>query len=164
MRKGAKKSPEEAAVLTSYPQLQAMGIGQAGRGVEYLPLIADAFGIDDDLWLLAYAWLVDTLSPSSRQACGTGDRAGDEENPVHRSPARHVNLPDFASLMTGRISQSELAVACLVARYGPSPGATDVPMILRPTKRNKLATFRSRRRGRAQVALWRHLQQLVAVT
>jgi hypothetical protein len=29
-----------------------------------------------------------------------------------------------------------------MARYGPSPGATDVPMILRPTKRTKFGGVR----------------------
>lgn len=141
VRRGAKKSPEEAAVLTSYPNYKRWESGKPAVKSEYLPLIADAFGNDDDLWLLAYAWLVDTLTPLP------GKPAAQVSEPVMELlsalPARHVNLPDFVGLMIGRISHSELAVACLVARYGPSPGATDVPMILRPTKRTKLATFRS---------------------
>lgn len=32
---------------------------QTRVGPEYLQKIAEAFGIDGDLWLLAYAWLVD---------------------------------------------------------------------------------------------------------
>lgn len=56
---------------------------------EYLPLIADAFGIEDDLWLLAYAWLVDTLTP------GPGEPAAHVNRPViellSALPTRRVN-------------------------------------------------------------------------
>lgn len=87
-----------------------------------------------------YAWLVDTLTP------GPGETAVHVSRPViellSALPTRRVNLPEVASLLIGPISHSELAVACLMARYGPSPGATDGPMVLRPTKRTKLAADR----------------------
>lgn len=140
LRKEADQSPEEAAILTGYPKYRRWESGKPAVKSEYLPLIADAFEIDDDLWLLAYAWLLDTLTP------GPGEPAAHVSEPViellSALPVRHVDLPDYASLaglMVGPISHSELAVACLTARYGPSPGVTDVPVILRPTKRTKLA-------------------------
>lgn len=137
LRKEVNQSPEEAAVLTGYPKYRRWESGKPAVKPEYLPLIADAFGIEDDLWLLAYAWLVDTLTP------GPGEPAAQVSQPViellSALPVREVNLPEVASLLTGPISHSELAAACLMARYGPSPGATDTPMILRPTKRTKLA-------------------------
>jgi transcriptional regulator with XRE-family HTH domain len=137
LRKEANQSPEEAAVLTGYPKYRRWESGKPAVKPEYLPLVADAFGIDDDLWLLVYAWLVDTLTP------GPGEPAAHVSRPViellSALPNRRVSLPEVASLLIGSISHSELAAACLMARYGPSPGATDAPMILRPTKRSKLA-------------------------
>ena len=137
LRKEANQSPEEAAVLTGYPKYRRWESGKPAVKPEYLPLIADAFGIDDDLWLLAYAWLVDTLTP------GPGEPAAHVSRPViellSALPVRQVSVPEVARLLTGPISHSELAAACLMARYGPSPGATDTPMVLRPTKRTKLA-------------------------
>lgn len=137
LRKEANQSPEEAAVLTGYPKYRRWESGKPAVKPEYLPLIADAFGIDDDLWLLAYAWLVDTLTP------GPGEPAAHVSRPMiellSALPTRQVKLPEVVSLLIGPISHSELAAACLMARYGPSPGATDTPMVLRPTKRTKLA-------------------------
>lgn len=136
LRKQANQSPEEAAVLTGYPKYRRWESGKPAVKPEYLPLIADAFGIEDDLWLLAYAWLVDTLTP------GPGEPAAQVSQPaielLSALPVRQVNLPDFARNIVGPISHAALAAACLMARYGPSPGSTDVPIILRPTKRTKL--------------------------
>jgi transcriptional regulator with XRE-family HTH domain len=106
LRKQANQSPEEAAVLTGYPKYRRWESGKPAVKPEYLPLIADAFGIEDDLWLLAYAWLVDTLTP------GLGEPATQVSRPViellSALPVRQANLQDFASIMVGPISLPSL--------------------------------------------------------
>ena len=53
----------QAAERTGYGNYERWESGDTRVGPEYLQTIAEVFGVEGDLWLLAYAWLVDRYTP-----------------------------------------------------------------------------------------------------
>lgn len=99
-----------AAEATGYGKYERWESGQTKVGTQYLATVAGAFGIDDELYLLIYAWLLDRLSPrvgepsrtldletlrrALRDVPGTTVLLGDHEKPA-AEPARHVDVALF---------------------------------------------------------------------
>lgn len=136
LRKEANMSPEEAAVLTNYPNYKRWELGRTAVKSEYLELIADAFEVDDDLWLLVYAWLVDRLTPGFGQpSADVGQQLKDLSLMM---PDRLFDAGPGAGVASVPVSHAQFAAACLVARYGPGPGVTDVPMMLAAKRRSRI--------------------------
>jgi len=135
LRKETNQSPEEAAVLTSYPNYRRWELGRPAVKAEYLELIADAFDVGDDLWLLIYAWLVDLLTPGVGRPAEVGQQLKDFSSLM---PDRHFDAGPGAGFASVPVTHAQFAAACLVARYGPGPGVTDVPMMLAAKRRSRL--------------------------
>lgn len=86
--------------------------------------------------MLLYAWLVDRLVPRPGQPPAQVDAQLSEL--VSLLPRRQVDLSEMEPLALGPLTHAELAAACLIARYGPGPSATGVPIVLHATRRSKL--------------------------
>ena len=124
----------QAAERTGYGNYERWESGETRVGPAYLRIIADVFGIEGDLWLLAYAWLVDRYTP--QPGAGFFDFTPQRLKRVLRQlPRDEVDLGEQANLASRAMGHGQLAVMCLVARYGPAYAGADVPLVLPPTPR-----------------------------
>ncbi len=126
----------QAAELTDYGKYERWESGRTRVGPEYLDTLAATFGIEGDLWLLAYAWLVDRYTPRP------GGKPVEFTRQVlmrlrGRLPKGEVDFGEHGVLAVRAISHGDLALMCLVARYGPSHAGAHVPLVLHPTKRTQ---------------------------
>jgi transcriptional regulator with XRE-family HTH domain len=131
-----------AAELTGYGNYERWESGQTRVRPEYLAPLADVFGIEGDLWLLTYAWLLDryTPPPGGGRVEFTHQRLS---GILRRLPKGSVVLGDHNQLVVRPMSHGQLALACLVARYGPSYAGADSPLVLTPTRRTPAAPLDS---------------------
>ena len=124
----------QAAELTSYGNYERWESGKTRVRPEYLETLAEVFGIEGDLWLLTYAWLVDRYTP--QPGGGRNEFTPQRLSGILRSlPRTPVDLGEHSSLAVGPMSHGQLALMCLVARYGASYAGADVPLVLEPTRR-----------------------------
>lgn len=124
----------QAAERTGYGNYERWESGDTRVGPEYLRIIAEVFGIDGDLWLLAYAWLVDRYTPKPGGGFFefTPQRL---KRVLRRLPSGEVDLGEQANLAARAMGHGQLAIMCLIARYGPAYAGADVPLVLAPTPR-----------------------------
>lgn len=98
LRNDAGLSLLAAAEVTAYTKYEQWESGQIRVGGQYLGFIATALGVEDDLHLLVYAWLLDRLSPAE----GEPDRRLDLVELRHLlrdAPEATVDLGEFADLV-----------------------------------------------------------------
>jgi len=136
LRDESNLKPEDAAVRTTYPNYKRWESGKTPVRPDYLTLIADAFAIGDDLWLLLYAWLVDRLVPRPGQPAAQVEKQLGELIPA--LPGGVVDLGEIAPFLGGPVAHAELAAGCFVARYGPGPSAPDEPIVVHPVRRSRV--------------------------
>jgi len=124
----------QAAERTGYGNYERWESDETRVGPEYLRTIAEVFGIDGDLWLLAYAWLVDRYTP--QPGAGFFDFTPQSiKRVLRRLPRGEVDLGEQGNLALRAMGHGQLAVMCLIARYGPAYAGADVPLVLPPTPR-----------------------------
>lgn len=138
LRNEADLTVLRAAELTGYGNYERWESGQTTVRPEYLEPLADVFGIEGDLWLLTYAWLLDryTPPPGGGRVEFTLKRLS---GILRRLPKGSVVLGGHDQLAVRPMSHGQLAMACLVARYGPSYAGADSPTVLMPTQRTPTA-------------------------
>ena len=143
LRRDAGLAVLAAADATEYGNYERWESGVTRVGAQYLRIIARAFGVTDELWILLYAWLVDRWTPTP------GERAVDL---AQVNPSRVVrNLPgdDFAAdttatnLVLGSSRHLDVALLCLGARY-----QRGTRVVLTPMRRSPLPD-----RGRGESVL-----------
>jgi len=133
-QQGGEISILRAAELTRYGNYGRWESGQTKVGADHLLNIAGAFGVEGEFWLLVYAWLIDQSTPAP--GCGPVEISEDEL--VAQLPSGSGGLVDLGHLLNaalGEVSHTELALRCLVARYGGGYEGADRPVRLRPTER-----------------------------
>ena len=124
----------QAAERTGYGNYERWESGDTRVGPEYLQTIAEVFGVEGDLWLLAYAWLVDRYTP--KPGAGFFDFTPQRLKRVLRQlPSGEVDMGEQANLAVRSMGHGALAVMCLIARYGPAYAGADTPLVLAPTPR-----------------------------
>ena len=124
----------QAAERTGYGNYERWEAGHTRVGPEYLRIIAEVFGVEGDLWLLAYAWLVDRYTPKPGKGFFEFTPQG-LKRLLRRLPSGDVDLGEQANLALRAMGHGQLAVMCLIARYGPAYAGADVPLVLAPTAR-----------------------------
>ena len=124
----------QAAERTGYGNYERWEAGHTRVGPEYLQIIAEVFGVEGDLWLLAYAWLVDRYTPRPGKGFFEFTPQG-LKRVLRRLPAGDVDLGEQANLAVRAMGHGQLAVMCLIARYGPAYAGADTPLVLAPTPR-----------------------------
>ncbi|HEV2811114.1 MAG TPA: helix-turn-helix transcriptional regulator [Acidimicrobiales bacterium] len=128
LRRDAGLAVLAAAEATQYGNYERWESGATRVGTQYLRIIARAFGVTDELWLLLYAWLVDRWTPTP------GERAVDLAQ-VNPSPVL-ADLPgdQFAAdttatnLVLGSSSHLEVALFHLGARHQRGTRVVLTPM------------------------------------
>ena len=124
----------QAAELTGYGNYERWESGQTKVRPEYLQTISEVFGIEDGLWLLTYAWLVDRYTP--QPGAGFAEFTPHRLSGVlRRLPSGDVDLGEHANLAVRAMGHGQLAIMCLIARYGPAYAGADVLLVLGPTPR-----------------------------
>lgn len=124
----------QTAERTGYGNYERWESGATRVGPEYLQTIAEVFGVAADLWLLAYAWLVDRYTPEP--GAGFFDFTPQRLKRVLRQlPSGEVDIGEQANLAVRSMGHGQLAVMCLIARYGPAYAGADTPLVLAPTPR-----------------------------
>ncbi len=66
LRRGAGLTVLGAAEATNYGNYERWESGKTRVGAQHVGAIAEAFHIDDDLYLLLYAWLLDRIHAGTR--------------------------------------------------------------------------------------------------
>lgn len=120
-----------AAEATRYVKYERWESGQTAVGSQHLRSIAEAFGVADELFLLAYGWLLDRFSP----AVGAATARVTEESlrRVARAIADEVIDLSQDPFVEGAVNHLDLAVYYLISRYRPV--ALDEDAILLPPAR-----------------------------
>ncbi len=129
LRRDAGLTILAAAEATQYVKYERWESGQTRVGGHYLRVIADAFGIADDLHLLIYAWALDSLAPEPPDPVR---RLTLEELRLHvrLAPEAEVDLGEFKALVVKPGRHVDVALASLAARYHRS-GLVDLPAVER---------------------------------
>lgn len=140
LRHEADVSILRAQELTTYGNYERWESGQTKVRPEYLATLAEVFGIEGDLWLLTYAWLADRYipQPKARLFEFTPQRLS---SVLGRLPSDPVELAEYGHLAVGSMTHGQLAMSCLVARYGASYAGADVPLVLAATARSELPSL-----------------------
>jgi hypothetical protein len=136
LRKESQLKPEDAAVRTTYPNYKRWESSKTPVRPEYLPLIAEAFDVGDDLWLLLYAWLVDRLVPRRGQPAVQVETQLRELTAT--LPGGVADLGTVGPFVGPPLTHAELAAGCIVARYGPGPSAPDEPIVVQAVERSRV--------------------------
>ncbi len=117
LRRDAGLAVLAAADATEYGNYERWESGATRVGAQYLRIIARAFGVTDELWLLLYAWLVDRWTPAP------GERAVDLARVNASRVLRDLPVDKFAAdttgtnLVLGSSRHLDVALLCLGARY-----------------------------------------------
>ena len=117
LRRDAGLAMLAAADATEYGNYERWESGATRVGAQYLRIIARAFGVTDELWLLLYAWLVDRWTPTP------GERAVDLARVNASRVLRDLPVDEFAAdttamnLILGSGRHLDVALWCLGARY-----------------------------------------------
>lgn len=105
-----------AAEATSYRNYERWEDGTTRVGPQHVRYIAEAFGVTDDLCLLVYAWLLDRYSPHPGHTSvdlGHVNLA----KVLRQLPSTTVDLGEFKDFVAVSGTHTDVAVACLGARY-----------------------------------------------
>lgn len=125
--------------LTDYTKYERWESGKTKVGPQYLEPIADVFGIEGDLWLLTYAWLVDRFTPLPGKCQVQFTHQGLSEL-LRKLPKGPVDLGDHQKLAVRPVSHGQLALGCLIARYGSVCVDAASPLVLEATSRTPAPT------------------------
>ncbi len=134
VRKEAGLTVLAAAEATSYGNYERWESGKTKVGAHHLGAIAEAFHIDDDLFLLLYAWLLDRFTPEvGAQPFQLTQRS---LRKVQRElPQTKVDLGQYQRLIQAVCPHLDVALLCLVARYGTPLGRRRYDVTLEWTMR-----------------------------
>jgi hypothetical protein len=133
LRRDAGLAVLAAADATEYGNYERWESGATRVGAQYLRIIARAFGVTDELWLLLYAWLVDRWTPAP------GERAVDLARVNASRVLRDLPVDKFAAdttgtnLVLGSSRHLDVALLCLGARYQRGK-----QVVLMPVRRSPL--------------------------
>ncbi len=117
LRRDAGFAVLAAAEATEYGNYERWESGATRVGAQYLGIIARAFGVTDELWLLLYAWLVDRWTPSP------GERAVDLARVNASRVLGDLPVDEFGAhttatnLVLGPSRHLDVALWCLGGRY-----------------------------------------------
>ncbi len=132
LRRDAGVTVLAAAEATEYGNYERWESGATRVGAQYLRIIARAFGVTDELWLLLYAWLVDRWTPA------LGERAVDLAQVDPSRVLRDLPGDEFAAdttaknLVLGSSRHLDVALLCLGARYQRGKRAVLMPVTRAP--------------------------------
>lgn len=117
LRREAGLTVLAAAEATNYGNYERWESGKTRVGAQHVGAIAAAFHTDDDLYLLLYAWLLDRFTPApGAPVFQLSERS---LRKVQRDlPGTAVDLGDYQHLIQQVCPHFDLALMCLVARYG----------------------------------------------
>lgn len=121
-----------AAEAAGYGKYERWESGQTRVGGQYLATIVQVFGVDADLHLLVYAWLLDRLTPAAGQPVRRLD-LHELRRHLHGAPDTRVDLGDDAALVVQPGRHVDVALLMLAARYA-GHGTVD----LQPADRSQL--------------------------
>ncbi len=134
LRNQADLSVEKAGFATGYDNYERWESGQTRVGADHLQNIAAAFGVERELWLLVYGWLVDRFTP--QRGCEPVELSGAVLGPVLEAlPNVPLDLGDCRQLALRDGTHTQLAVFGLIARYGGGYAGADAHLVLAPRER-----------------------------
>jgi hypothetical protein len=124
----------KARELTQYQNYERWESGDTRVGPDHLHNIAVAFGVDDDLWLVVFAWLVDRFTPlaSEESVEFTGAQI---RRHLDSLPRDIVDFGDHANLALAAMSHRDLALLAFTARYGRGYAKEGESLVLAPVER-----------------------------